>query len=118
MKYHFIKPEKYTTNHGKLYYSNHPIYRYCTLYEDEDGLGLAVIQEHFNSKEKVIFWGAIDPCLVDVIYENPKFDEYFYKNAKKCQDGIFPTVRVRKLMWALRMKPLPKEWWEQKLHLL
>ena len=41
------------------------------------------------------------------------FLEYFRENAKrKNKDGLYPTVTVRKLMWALRMKPLKKERWE------
>ena len=37
----------------------------------------------------------------------------FPGNAKrKNKDGLYPTVTVRKLMWALRMKPLKKERWE------
>ena len=31
---------------------------------------------------------------------------------KKDSHGYFPTVTVRQLMWALRMKPLKKERWE------
>lgn len=28
------------------------------------------------------------------------------------QSGLYPTVNVRQLMWALRMKPMRKERWE------
>lgn len=29
------------------------------------------------------------------------------------ENGIYPTVDVRKLMWALKMKPLTKNDWEK-----
>ena len=27
-------------------------------------------------------------------------------------DGLYPTVTIRQIMWALKMKPLPKQPWE------
>ena len=75
--------------------------------------GLAVIQQRFNEKSRATFWGPIDPWLTDKIYLHKGFLEYFRENAKrKNKDGLYPTVTVRKLMWALRMKPLKKERWE------
>lgn len=38
--------------------------------------------------------------------------EYFDSKAKKCKNGLYPTVSIRQIMWALRMKPLKKERWE------
>lgn len=74
---------------------------------------LCVIQQRFNEKSKSTFWGPIDPWLTDKIYLHEGFVEYFRENAKrKNKDGLYPTVTVRKLMWALRMKPLKKERWE------
>ena len=35
-----------------------------------------------------------------------------YLNRKKNQNGFYPTVTVRQLMWAIRMKPMKKERWE------
>lgn len=40
------------------------------------------------------------------------FLEVFNKYADAEVKGIFPTITVRQLMWALKMKPLPKERWE------
>ena len=55
----------------------------------------------------------IDPWLTDKIYLRIGFKEYFDAHAKKKDShGYFPTVTVRQLMWALRMKPLKKERWE------
>ena len=37
----------------------------------------------------------------------------FLHNAKrKNQNGEYPTVTVRQIMWALRMKPIKRERWE------
>ena len=114
MRHHYIQPTEYTTKYGELYFSNHPLYANCTLYRHGD-IGLAVVQQHFSTQNRIFFYGPIYPWLVDAIYEHPGFETYFSQHAGKCKDGVYPTVLVRKLMWALRMKPLPKEWWEQEL---
>lgn len=112
MRYHNEKPESWTNEHGALYRCGHPIYRSCTLYA-ERGKGLAVIQQRYNEKTKATFWGPIDPWLTDKIYLHSGFREYFDAHAKrKNQNGEYPTVTVRQLMWALRMKPIRKERWE------
>jgi hypothetical protein len=43
---------------------------------------------------------------------NQKFKEFFDKRSSDCTDGMYPTVTVRQIMWALKMKPLRKERWE------
>ena len=73
---------------------------------------MAVVQQRFNPDTKSTYWSEIDPWLNDALYFNDGFCDYFYTHAAKSNDGIFPTVPIRKLMWALRMKPLPKERWE------
>lgn len=32
--------------------------------------------------------------------------------AGTCTDGLWPTVTIRQIMWALKMKPLQKQRWE------
>ena len=97
---------------------DHPLYSSCSLYT-EKGKGLAVVQRRFNPKMKVFFWSYVDPGLVDDIFSHGKFGEYFAKKCGECTDGLYPTVTVRQIMWALKMKPLRKEWWESQLsHLL
>lgn len=61
---------------------------------------------------KYFFWSTIDPYLIDDIFAQDKFSEYFKEHAGPCTDGLYPTVEVRKLMWALSMPPLKKEFWE------
>ena len=119
MKYFYTPPETWTISKGRTYDSKHPLYSRCTLYEKEDK-GLAVIQQRFNPRLKIFWWSTIDPWLVDDLYSQPGFSRYFDEHAGTCTDGIFPTVTIRQIMWALRMKPLKKEYWEnsQNLHSL
>lgn len=93
------------------------MYEYCTLYTDGEK-GLAVVQMRFSEDLKAIWFGPIDPWLIDDIYSSSNFLPYFNEHAEKAKDGQYPVVPLRKLMWALRMKPLLKEPWEQQLQLL
>lgn len=111
MRYHFDKPKIYLSLYGDLYICNHPLYDSCTLYTINNK-GLAVIQQRFDVDTKSTWWSEVDPWITDAIYLNPRFKEYFEERAGACEDGIFPTVTVRQIMWALKMKPLPKEKWE------
>lgn len=111
MRYHHIKPEFYIHRYGKVYICDHPIYNRCTLYE-LNGKGLAIIQQRFDISAKTTAWSEIDPWLTDAIYLNPGFCKLFEERAKSDTDGLFPTITVRQIMWALKMKPIPKEPWE------
>lgn len=111
MRYHFEKPEFFTSQYGRTYICNHPVYSRCTLYEI-GGKGLAVIQQRFDSATKATRWGEIDPWLTDVLYLHTGFYPLFEARAKAVQNGLYPTVTIRQLMWALKLKPLPKERWE------
>ena len=111
MRYHYILPKWYTHVMGQTYECGHPVYNRCTLYRI-GGKGLAVIQQRYDPETKSTTWGEIDPWLVDEIYVNPAFKRYFDKAAGLPANGLYPTVPVRKVMWALRMKPLPKDIWE------
>lgn len=97
--------------YGKVYICSHPVYNRCTLFEIGNN-GLAVIQQRFNPDTKTTYWTEIDSWLTDGIYLHPRFKEYFDKRSEKCTDGLYPTVTIRQIMWALKMKPLPKERWE------
>ena len=74
--------------------------------------GLAIIQQRFNSDTKETWWSEIDPWLTDSLYLHPKFKEFFDKRAGERKDGLYPTVTIRQIMWALKMKPLRRERWE------
>ncbi len=68
-----------------------------------------MIQQRYNEKTKATYWSAIDPWLTDKIYLHEGFRQYFDSHAKKKNaKGEYPTVTVRQMMWALRMKPLKK----------
>ena len=111
MRYYYTKPSIYNGMFAKTYLIDHEIYSRCTLYKIGNK-GLAVIQQSYISKTKSTYWSEIDKCLVDDIYLNPGFKEYFNERAETPTDGLYPTVTIRQIMWALRMKPLLKQRWE------
>jgi hypothetical protein len=111
MRYHYEKPKVYLSMYGSLYICEHPLYNSCTLFRI-DNKGLAVIQQRFNSEEKRTWWTEVDSWLTDAIYLHSGFKAYFDERAGASTDGLYPTVTVRQIMWALKMKPIPKERWE------
>lgn len=111
MRYHYEKPTIFLSLYGLIHVCDHPVFNKCTLYLI-DGKGLAVIQQRFDEETKTTWWSDIDPWIADSIYLNPKFKEYFDRRAKESTDDIYPTVTVRQIMWALKMKPIKRERWE------
>jgi hypothetical protein len=97
--------------YGKLYVCEHPVYNACSLFEIGEK-GLAVIQQRFDPVEKRTWWSEADPWLTDDLYLHPDFKKYFDKRAGECTEGLYPTVTIRQIMWALKMKPIPKDRWE------
>ena len=114
MKYYYEKPEEWV-GAGETYVCNHPFYNRCTLFRN--GIrGVAVIQERFNEKTKARWWGPVEPWLSGDIYLNSGFPDFFEKTATEPdENGLYPTITVRKVMWKLRMKPLRKEYWEEEI---
>lgn len=111
MRYHYEKPAIYSSMYGTTYECDHPVYDKCTLFL-EGIRGVSVIQQRYDAKTKSTWWSEIDSWLTDPIYLNPGFPSLFSKRAGECRDGIYPTITIRQIMWALKMKPLPKERWE------
>ena len=111
MRYHHSPKRIARSHYGLTYICDHPVYSRCTLYLIEEK-GLAVIQQRYIPETKQTYWSEIDPWLQDEIYLADGFCLYFRTRATTPQNGLYPTVTVRQLMWALRMKPLPKERWE------
>lgn len=74
--------------------------------------GLAIIQQKFDEKDKSTWWGEIDPWLTDILYLHPNFKGFFDNRSGECRDGLYPTVTIRQIMWALKMKPIPRQRWE------
>lgn len=111
MRYHYEKPQMYYSSYGEKYVCNHPVYDSCTLYLIGDK-GLAVIQQRYDPETKSTYWTEIDPWLTDHLYLNDGFKQYFDLRSDKCTDGLYPTVTVRQMMWALKMKPIKRERWE------
>ena len=111
MRYHYQKPSMYASIFGETYCCNHPVYSSCTLFRMNDK-GLAVIQQRYNSETKTTTWTELDPWLPNDLYLHPKFKQFFDERSGTCTDGLYPTVTVRQMMWALKMKPLRREQWE------
>ena len=111
MRYH-TTPVENVTAYGTIYFCNHVVYNTATLFL-KDGRGLCVIQQRYDYVTKSTYWTHIDSWLTSVIFNNPNFEKYFDSRSDKMNaDKLYPTVTIRQLMWALRIKPLPKEPWE------
>ena len=111
MRYHYEKPTIYLSKYGTTYKCDHPVYNSCTLFKMENK-GLAVIQQRYSTRSKKTWWSELDPWLPDDIYLHPKFKEFFEERSGECKDGLYPTVTIRQIMWALKMKPIARERWE------
>lgn len=111
MRYHYEKPDNYSSIYGVTYTVNHPVYDKCTLFKINNK-GLSVIQQRYNQDNKTTYWGAIDPWLIDELYLHTKFEVFFNERSGECVNGVYPTVTIRQIMWGLKMKPLPRERWE------
>lgn len=111
MRYHYTKPNIYLSMYGETYICNHPVYNKCTLYKDDDK-GLAVIQQKYDPETKNTYWCELDPWLTDDLYLHPKFRDFFNERAAESDNSLYPTVTIRQIMWALKMKPIKRERWE------
>lgn len=111
MRYHYEKPPIYLSMYGDAYECDHPVYKKCTLFKIGDR-GLAIIQQRFDPDLKHTWWGEVDPWLTDALYLHAKFKDYFEERASKALDGLYPTVTIRQIMWAFKMKPIPRQRWE------
>lgn len=111
MRYHYEKPTTYSTIFGDTYSCDHPVYDKCTLFKIGK-YGLAVIQQRYDESTKTTWWTEIDPWLTDALYLHPKFKEFFDERANEPVNKLYPTVTIRQIMWALKMKPIPRERWE------
>ena len=108
MKYYYQKPDICVRVFGEPVSLDHSVYRGGTLYF-EHGRGIIITQKKFDSKRKECSWDSVDPWIANDIYTSPNFVEFFISNAT---EKDYPIFELRKIMWALRMKPLKKEDWE------
>lgn len=111
MRYHYEKPKLYSSIYGTTYYCNHPVYSRCTLFKIGEK-GLSIIQQRYDRYTKKTWWDEIDPWLTDMLYLHHGFKEYFENRSGECKDGLYPTVTIRQIMWALKIKPISRERWE------
>lgn len=111
MRYFYEKPAIFVPMYGRPYNCKHPVYDICTLFEICDK-GLAVIQQRYDADTKHTWWDCVDPWISNDLYLHPNFKKIFDERSGECKDGLYPTMTLRQIMWALRMKPLKKEPWE------
>lgn len=111
MRYHYEKPDLYIPIYGETYECDHPVYNKCTLFKIKDN-GLAVIQQRYNLNDKTTWWSELDPWLPNELYLNSNFKKFFDERSGFSNNGLYPTVTIRQIMWALKMKPLKRERWE------
>lgn len=111
MRYHYEKPTIYSSMYGSTYICDHPVYDRCTIFKIGER-GLAIIQQRYDSKTKFTWWSEIDPWFTDLLYLHPSFKEFFDARSGEATDGLYPTVTIRQIMWALKLKPIPRERWE------
>ena len=111
MRHHYEKPELYSTIYGYTYRCDHPVCNECTLFKVNEK-GLAIVQQRFDSTNKLTYWASIDPWLADELYLHKNFSNFFDERSGPPTDGIYPTVAVRQIMWGLKMKPIKRERWE------
>ena len=54
----------------------------------------------------------MDPWLTDTLYLHPNFRKYFEDRSGSGTDGLYPTITIRQIMWALKIKPIKRKRWE------
>lgn len=107
-----VKSYFFVNNQVRTHYCNHPVYSKCTLFYNGKK-GLAVIQQRYIPSTKLTYWCNIDRDLIPEIQNNSKFTSFFEHFARDADaHDCYPTVTIRQIMWALRMRPLPKQPWE------
>ena len=110
MRYHYTPGNNPPA--GEVYHLGYSYCDRCTLYRKGDRV-LAVVQRRFNPELKCVWLGPLDPQLAADIYAAEGFQNYFDKNSREENSEKYPLTEVRSVMWALRMKPLKKEDWEE-----
>lgn len=111
MRYHYEKPRLSTPIFGEIYICDHPVYSRCTLFKIGKK-GLAVIQQRFIPENKSTYWSEVDYWIANDIYLNERFKSFFDERSATPTNGLYPTVTVRQIMWALKMKPIARQRWE------
>lgn len=111
MRYFYKKPEHYRSMYGSIEKHDHPVYDDCTVF-NIGNRGLSIIQQRYDSGTKHTWWGPIDPWLTDDLYLHENFKRFFDERSGLNNSGFYPTVTIRQIMWAMKMKPIPRERWE------
>lgn len=112
MRYHYELKTCKKIFYGEYYECDHPVYNECTLFLIGEK-GLAVVQQVFDKETKSTRWTAPSKELNNDLYSHKNFLDFFNQRAGlPDENGLYPTVTIRQLMWGIRMKPIKRERWE------
>lgn len=111
MRYHYQKPDIYLSMYGELYICNHPVYDRCTLFTIGNK-GLAVIQQRFSADTKKSHMDRGRFMADRLFIFTSKIQGIFRQPIRRVYGRIIPTVTIRQIMWALKMKPIQRQRWE------
>lgn len=96
-----------------VYVKSHRLYYSVSTLFTDGAKGISVIQQRWNPETKCTWWGPINPRIADDILDSPRLASYFAEHATEPDaDGLYFTITLRKLMWALGMRAMRKEFWE------
>ena len=98
---HYKKPGIYLAMYGTTYSSDHTVYNKCALFTIHNK-SLTVIRQWYDKRTKTTWWSELDPWLIDDIYLNKNFKAYFDMYAGECNNGLYPTMTVQQITWALK----------------
>jgi hypothetical protein len=93
--------------------SDHPAYNAFSLFANGNK-GIGVIQQRYDPRTKTTWWGPVDKDNTFYILHSPFFEEWWNDVSRPAANGLYHVVELRKVMWALHIKPSPKEPWETK----
>jgi len=66
-----------------------------------------ILLDFFISNERPLLGSFIASAV-----HTAEFKRFFDERSGPCENGLYPTVTIRQIMWALKMKPIPKQRWE------
>lgn len=110
MRYYY-KRQNLIPEHGAVVGGEETdIFRHYTEFKEGDRR-IGVIQQYFDPIDKKCWWDSIDPAIAEDIFKQERFAKWFKEKAAPA-DISCPIVKLRTIMWELRMRPLKKEFWE------
>jgi len=111
MKWYAEQCKDFAVNVFTLVGCSHLVYERCTVLFDEKKC-VRIVQQHYNPETRHTWWAEVDPKLLSLICCQNKSYEWFNEKAVPLDSKVIPAYTIRQVMWALRVKPMPKLPWE------